>query len=352
MPTTRFPTELPIVQAPMAGAQDSALAIAVSRAGGLGSLPCAMLSAEALERELQAMRRAGCDRYNLNFFCHRQKSPDATQVAAWRSALAPYYKEFGLDEDAAVDAPARAPFSESMLETIRPYRPAVVSFHFGLPEAAWVDAIKGWGSQVWSSATTVEEARWLADHGADAVIAQGIEAGGHRGLFLSEDISRQSTTKDLLAAIQETISIPVIAAGGIATPGEVAQAIGSGAWAVQIGTAYLCSPQARTSATHRRLLMNGSSPDTAITNVFSGRPARGIMNRAMRELGPMSERAPAFPHAAQALLPLRRAAEAQGLGDFSPLWSGTNTAGCREVDAAEHTRWLANGLFSQAVTQV
>ena len=196
-----FGIELPIIQAPMAGAQGSALAIAVSHAGGLGSLPCAMLTPEALHAELVTIRAQTNKPFNVNFFCHTPPQPDAAREAAWRAALAPHFREFGIDPATIPAAPGRAPFSEVAADILEAFKPPVVSFHFGLPSAALLARVKRWGAKVMSSATTVDEARWLEAHGADAVIAQGLEAGGHRGIFLSEDLTTQVGTITLLGRI-------------------------------------------------------------------------------------------------------------------------------------------------------
>ncbi|MEM1144238.1 MAG: nitronate monooxygenase [Pseudomonadota bacterium] len=339
-----FPTSRPVVQAPMAGVQGSALAIAVAKAGGVGSLPCAMLAPQTLVKELETLRSAGCDCYNLNFFCHQQPPVDTQQELGWRHTLQPYFREYGLVSDDIDDKPGRQPFSESILELIRPYRPPIVSFHFGLPDHRWIDEIKSWGASVWSTATTAQEAVWLENNGADAVITQGIEAGGHRGMFLSGKLSTQLPAFELMEEVKDQLSVPVIAAGGLGNPTQLARAITSGAWAVQVGTAYLCCTECHTSRIHRARLSSEKAPTTRITNVFSGRPARGIENRLMKEVGPLSDVVPNFPYAATALAPLRAAAEARGLGDFSPLWSGTDTSGCREVGAREHTEWLTGRL--------
>jgi len=335
-------TQLPIIQAPMAGAQGSALAIAVCNAGGLGSLPCAMLSPEQIEREVAAIRASTDKPFNLNFFCHTPPEPDAEREANWRRLLSPYYAEFGIDPDSIVAGAGRQPFSAEIADIIEPLRPPVISFHFGLPEPALLERVKGWGSKVLSSATTVEEALWLEAHGVDAIIAQGVEAGGHRGMFLTEDPTTQIGTFALVPQIHAAVRVPVIAAGGIADAAGVAAAIGLGAAGVQIGTAYLCCPESTISEIHRQALMSGAARHTALTNLFSGRPARGIMNRAMRELGPICAEAPAFPLATGAIAPLRAAAESRGLGDFSPLWSGQNAGGCRPIPAAELTRQLGS----------
>jgi nitronate monooxygenase len=339
-----FGTELPIIQAPMAGAQGSALAIAVSEAGGLGSLPCAMLTPDAMRRELAAIRAGTDGPFNVNFFCHEPPEPDAAREAAWRAVLAPYYRELGIDTSAVPAGPSRAPFSCEAADALEEFRPAVVSFHFGLPSAGLLARVKAWGAIVLSSATTVEEARWLEARGVDAVIAQGVEAGGHRGMFLSDDLTAPLGTFALLPRIVREVKVPVIAAGGIADAKGVAAAMALGAAAVQIGTAYLLCPEATTSAVHRAALESAAARHTALTNLFSGRPARGIVNRVMRELGPISGAAPAFPLAAAAMAPLRARAESAGSGDFSPLWCGQNAGGCRKVPAAGLTRELAGDL--------
>jgi len=335
--------ELPLIQAPMAGAQGSAMAIAVSAAGALGSLPCAMLAPDALRRELQAIRTATDKPFNVNFFCHVPPVPEASHEARWREALAPYYAEFGIDPAGIGTGAGRLPFSEQVADLLAEFRPPVVSFHFGLPVPALLDRVRGWGAKVLASATTVAEARWLADRGVDAVIAQGLEAGGHRGHFLSHDLTEQMGTLALLPQIVRAIDKPVIAAGGIADANGVAAALALGAAGVQAGTAYLLCPESTISAAHRAALASEAARHTALTRLFTGRPARGIVNRFMRELGPMSEAPPEFPLATAAVAPLRAAAEARGSGDFSPLWSGQNAAGCKPVPAQQITRELAAG---------
>jgi len=331
--------DLPIIQAPMAGAQGSALAVAVSNAGGLGSLPCAMLSPEAMRGELAAISKQTAKPYNVNFFCHAPPTASAAREAAWRAALAPYYKEFGIDADQVPAGPGRAPFSAEAAEVLGEFRPAVVSFHFGLPSVDLVAQAKSWGAKILSSATTIDEARWLEARGVDAVIAQGVEAGGHRGMFLSEDLSTQVGTFALVPQLVQAVRLPVIAAGGIADANGVAAALALGAAGVQIGTAYLLCPEATTGPVHRAALKSDAARHTALTNLFTGRPARGIVNRIMRELGPIGA-TPAFPLAAAAIAPLRAAAERRGRGDFSPLWSGQNASGCKDLPAAALTREL------------
>ena len=330
--------QAPLIQAPMAGVQNHRLTAAVCEAGGLGSLPAAMLSPEALEAELQTLIRATSRAFNVNFFCHAPPVPDAMQEAVWRQLLAPFYAELGLDFAALPFAPARVPFNHAMADVLEVFKPAVVSFHFGLPAPDLLARVKNWGSLVLSSATTVAEAQWLEAHGADAVIAQGLEAGGHRGMFLSDDLDRQSGTFSLLPQVVQAVQLPVIAAGGIACGQRATAATALGAAGVQIGSAYLCSHEATTSSLHRSLLLSPADQHTALTNLFTGRPARGLVNRVMRELGPMNHGAPAFPLATLAIAPLRAAAEALGRTDFTPLWAGQNLATLRAASAAEITQ--------------
>lgn len=333
--------ELPITQAPMAGVQGHALTVAVSNAGGLGSLPCAMLSADALRNELTAISRQTSRPYNVNFFCHQPPTPDPEREAAWRRALSPYFEELGIDPGAIPSGPGRLPFSAESADVLEAFKPAVVSFHFGLPAPELLDRLRGWGAKILSTATTVDEALWLEAQGVDAVIAQGLEAGGHRGMFLTEDISTQVGTFALAPQIVQAVKVPVIAAGGIADARGVAAAMALGAAGVQVGTAYMLCPEATTSGLHRAALRSDAARVTALTNLFTGRPARGIVNRLMRELGPISGAPPAFPLATSAIAPLRAKAESQGSSDFSPLWAGQNVSGCRDVPAAELTRALA-----------
>ena len=330
--------ELPVIQAPMAGVQDEALAIAVAEAGGLGSIPCALLDAARLESTLQ--RFASLDvPINLNFFCHEMAEPDPDEAARWRDALMPYYREFEIEPPELDAVVARRPIDASTVDLLERFRPRVISFHFGLPTPALLARIKAWGATVLASATTLDEGRWLERHGADIVIAQGIEAGGHRGHFLYDDLTCQSTTVELVTALWESLGLPVVGAGGVGSRDDVEQLLAAGAAGVQVGTAYLLCPEANTTPVHRRALQQPGRP-ADITNLFSGRPARGLVNRLMRELGSMSPLAPKFPWASQALAPLRVAAEAHGSDDFTPLWSGAKPNTFPGCDAARVTRLL------------
>lgn len=332
-----------LIQAPMAGVQKSGLALAVSAGGGLGSLPCAMLGPDALRSEIETIRAQTGRPYNLNFFCHRPPAVDVEREQRWLATLAPYYAELGLRPPAAGSAPTRQPFSAAIVDVIEAYRPPILSFHFGLPEAALLDRVRGWGAKILASATTVAEARWLVAHGADAVIAQGLEAGGHRGHFLSDDLNLQRSTMALVPQIVDAVDVPVIAAGGIADARGVAAACALGAAGVQIGTAYLLCPEAETTALHRAALADADAPNT-LTNLLTGRPARGLVNRLMRELGALRDDVPEFPLGSNALAPLRAEAERRGRSDFSSLWAGHNVSACRTISATELTRELIAGL--------
>jgi nitronate monooxygenase len=333
--------ELPIIQAPMAGANGSAMAIAVSEAGGLGSLPCAMLDAAKVRTEMGIIRQRTSKPLNVNFFCHKPAAPDPGRDAAWKARLAPYYTELGLDAAATAPSVNRMPFDEAMCEIVEDLKPEVVSFHFGLPAPALLGRVKAAGCIVLSSATSAAEARWLEANGCDAIIAQGSEAGGHRGMFLAETIATQAGTFALVPQVVDAVKLPVIAAGGIADGRGIAAAFALGAAGAQIGTAYLFTPEALVTDLHRAALHAARDDQTALTNVFTGRPARGLMNRLMRDIGPMSEMAPAFPTAGGALGPLKAKAEAAGSSDFSALWSGQAASLCRDIAAGDLTRQLA-----------
>lgn len=343
---------LPVLQAPMAGVQDARLAIAAARAGALGALPGAMLTPEALNAQLAQVRGATDAPVQVNFFAHVPPAPDPMREAGWRALLARYYDEAGLDPADAAGAATRRPFGPEAAEALEAAPPAVVSFHFGLPAPALLARVRRLGVRVLATATTLDEARWLAARDVDAIILQGLEAGGHRGHFLApsfapdreEAPAGQAATLALLRQVRAAdLGRPLVAAGGLADAQDVRAAFAAGASAVMAGTAYLACPEATTSAPHRAALADPAT-GTALTNLFSGGLARGLVNRLMRELGPVRDDVPAFPLASPALAPLRAAAEGRGRGDFSPLWAGTRYAACRAVPAAEVTAALATGI--------
>ena len=312
-----FKIEFPIVLAPMAGVMDAGLVIAAAQGGALGSLPCAMLSAEKAREQIQIIRQRVSAPINMNFFCHKPIPADPLREAAWKERLSAYHQELGLDPASPSNAANRAPFDAAMCEVIEELKPEIVSFHFGLPEPSLLARVRAAGCKVISSATTVREAIWLEEHGVDAIIAQGAEAGGHRGMFLTENIAER--------------------------PGTFAL----GAAGVQIGTAYLHCPESKVSAPHRNALAQGRDDSTVITNVMTGRPARGLVNRVMREVGPISHLAPGFPHAATGLGPLKAAAEKQGKLDFTNLWAGQAVRLGRDMPAAGLTRALAGSALAR-----
>jgi nitronate monooxygenase len=336
--------ELPIIQAPMAGAQGHALAAAVSNAGGLGSLPCALLDPKALRKELEALTRQTSRPYNVNFFCHQPPASDAARETAWRTALSPYFKELGVDAASVPAGPLIAPVGVDAIDVLADFRPAVVSFHFGLPSEDLLARVRALGARIVSSATTVDEARWLEAHGVDVIVAQGLEAGGHRGMFLAEDPTTQIGTLALLPQVVRAVRVPVVAAGGIADARGVAAAMALGAAGVQVGTAFLLCPEATPNAIYRAALKSEAATHTALTNVLSGRLARAISNRVVRELGPINANAPEFPLALGPILPLRAKAEGQGSHEFSALWCGQNASGCKEIPAGELTRELGAAI--------
>jgi nitronate monooxygenase len=333
--------ELPILQAPMAGASGSALAIEVCRAGGLGALPCATLNAEQIRAEFALIRDQTSAPINLNFFCHESALPDQDRAQRWISTLSNFYAELGIPLSDVPEPGNLNPFDAQMCELVEELQPEIVSFHFGLPEAALVARVKAAGCKVFSSATTVREAYWLEANGCDAIIAQGADAGGHRGMFLSQDISTQVGTFSLVPQVVDAVSVPVIAAGGIGDGRGIAAAFCLGAAAVQIGTAFLFSPQSHISELHRKRLNEATDDETALTNVFSGRPARSLLNRVVRDIGPMTSAAPDFPGAGSALAPLKKTAEAMGRDDFSSLWCGQSASLCTSMPAGELVGKLA-----------
>lgn len=329
--------DIRILQAPMAGAQNADLAIATAKGGALGAIPGAMLTPDEMRAELTKFRAAVPGQpINVNFFCHQTPAEDAAAQFAWREKLAPYYAELGIKS--ARPGASRRPFDADACALVEELRPEVVSFHFGLPDAALMTRVKSAGAFVLASATTVAEARWLEAHGVDAIIAQGFEAGGHRGMFLAMEPAQQVGTFALVPQVVDAVRVPVIAAGGIADPRGVRAAFALGAAAVQIGTAYLFTPEATISPAHRAALEALADDATVLTNVFSGRPARGIVNRIVKELGPISALAPAFPTAGAAIAPLKASP------DLAQMWSGQAAALVkRGLDATALTRWLGEG---------
>ncbi|NVZ69220.1 NAD(P)H-dependent flavin oxidoreductase [Pseudomonas costantinii] len=335
--------EVPIIQAPMAGATTAAMVIAANEAGALGSMPAAALSIEQLHEALTTIRQGSTRPINVNFFCHQPPEADEVRDRRWKDLLEPYYRELGADFDAPTPVSNRAPFNEAACQIVEAFRPEVVSFHFGLPEKSLLDRVKATGAKVLSSATTVEEAIWLEKNGCDAIIAMGIEAGGHRGMFLTDELNSQIGLMALVPQIVDAVRVPVIAAGGIGDARGIVAAFALGASAVQIGTAYLFTPEATISTSHHHALRHAQASETALTNLFTGRPARGIVNRVMRELGAINPAAPAFPRSGGALMPLKAKDEA----GFSNLWSGQALGLGKDMSTYDLTRQLAEQALAK-----
>ena len=326
--------EHPIVQAPMAGAGGVDLCVAAIEGGALGSLPCGMLTPEQVRQQVADVRASAGGPLNLNFFCHTMP-PDADD-SAWRSLLRPYYEEYGVK--AGNGGALRLPFDTAMCAVVEELRPELVSFHFGLPDPKLVERVKAAGALVLGNATSVEEGRWLEERGADAIIAQGFEAGGHTGRFLGGAPAEAMGLFALVPQIADAVSVPVIAAGGIADGRGIAAALTLGASAVQLGTAFLHSPEAAISDAHRAAL---SEDRTLFTNLMTGGLARGVRGRLVDELGPVRSEAPPYPLASAALAPIRAAAEKQGEYGFGPMWAGQGAALGQALPAAELTSKLA-----------
>ena len=341
-----FGIDVPIIQAPMAGVAVSEMVVAVSEAGGLGSLACALLTADQIIEEVNIIRRQTSRPINLNFFCHQPPKADAEREAAWMRVLGRYFVELGLDPAAFPSVSGRGAFDTKMCDLVAELSPNVVSFHFGLPEKTLVARVRATGAKILSSATTVQEARWLEAEGCDAIVAQGVEAGGHRGMFLTDDVSTQIGTLSLVPQVVDSVKVPVIAAGGIGDARGIAAAFALGAAAVQIGTAFLLSPEARISPLYRQALKSDGN-QSVVTNVFTGRPARAIANRMVRETGTMSDLVPDFPLATHFSAPLRIAAEAKASTDFTPMWSGQAACLARELPAKEITQHLASETLAK-----
>jgi nitronate monooxygenase len=343
--------EHPIVQSPMAGFSTVELAAAVCDAGALGSIGCGPVSPEIAARTIRQLRGLTSKPINVNFFSHASADATSGQQQAWRDRLSPYYRELGGDPQASSSPTVLPAFGDDMCGVVEQFRPEVVSFHFGLPGPRLLTRVKSAGCRVMSSATTVEEALWLEARGVDVIIAQGYEAGGHRATFLGPDLNRamasQSGTMALVPQVVDAVRVPVIAAGGIADGRGIAAALMLGAAGTQLGTAYLLCPEAATPPLHRDALRRGAANATVLTNVFTGRPARALVNRFIREVGPMANAAPAFPIPLGVSAPLRILAEQRGSADFTPLWSGQASPIGREMPAKALTTRLVTETMQQ-----
>jgi len=346
-----FGIEHPLILAPMTGVSTVDLAASVCGAGGLGSVSCATLQPERAAQTIEQLREVTDRPINANFFCHARAKNDTQREQAWRERLSRYYRELGIDTELQRPDFDIAPFGAEMCAVVEAVRPEVVSFHFGLPEAALLARVKTAGCRVMSSATTVEEARWLEAHGADVIIAQGNEAGGHRGMFLSPDPNTATASQPgifaLVPLVADAVKVPVVAAGAIADARGIAAAFALGASGVQIGTGYLLCPEAGTSKFHREAIRHAHVDSTVVSNVYTGRPARVLASRLTQEIGPMLAAAPNFPSPLGALLPLISQAEQRDINDFTPLWTGEAAALASDLPGQRLTAELAKGALER-----
>jgi len=333
--------QFPLVQAPMAGAQDEELAIAVAQAGGVGSIPCAALTPKEVHTSATRFKNATDGPLSLNFFCHTAPNFNPKREALWLNELQGYYDELALAPEYPMSGTPR-PLDADMVDVVCDIKPAIASFHFGLPAVEYIDRIRSTGAKIVATATTIAEAIFLEENGCDAVIAQSESAGGHQGSFLSINTSTRLSTMDLVPQIAAAVSIPVIAAGGVADTSGIRAVMASGASGVQIGTRFLKSPESKITAIHRNILESDDIRPTEITNVFTGRPARGFVNKLVREIGPMNPNVQAYPLAIPALGPLKSATT--GSEDFISLWAGENWKTGAPKPASDIVKELAVGF--------
>ncbi|HVF37308.1 MAG TPA: nitronate monooxygenase [Sphingomicrobium sp.] len=326
--------EHPIIQAPMANGGGVELCVAALEGGALGSLPCGMLSKEQVCEQVRNVRRRAAGPINLNFLCHRM--PEGADDGPWRELLKPYFDELQIEPGGP--GPLRRPFDEAACAAVEELRPEVVSFHYGLPPPPLLDRVKTTGAVILSSGTTVAEARWLEEQGVDAIIAQGFEAGGHTGRFLGSDPAEAMGLFALLPQVVDAVSVPVVAAGGIADGRGIAAAFLLGASAVQIGTAYLLSPESLVAPEFKDLL---PLRPTLMTNLYSGGPARAARGRLINELGADRSEAPPFPLASDAIVPLWKEAQRRGDWEFLLPLAGQSAPLTQALPAVDLTRKLA-----------
>lgn len=334
----------PILLAPMAGAGGVNLALAAIEGGAVGSLPCGLLTPAEVRSQVGDLRSRAAGPTSLNFFCHRM--PAESGDGPWRALLAPFYERFGLVAGPEA-GPLRRPFDPAMCEVVEAVRPELVSFHFGLPEEALLDRVRGAGAKVLANATTVAEARWLAERGVDGIIAQGWEAGGHAGRFLGGRPDEHMGLFALLPQTVDSVPVPVIAAGGIGDGRGIAAALILGAAAVQIGTAYLHCPESLIAEAHRSALGSEEAEHSVFTNLFSGGLARGLWTPPMEALGPERPEVPPYPRATAALTPLAKEAAKRGEAGFRPMWAGQAARLGRPLPARDLTERLARDALAR-----
>lgn len=331
---SRLGLQYPIIQAPMAGTSTPGLAATVSNAGGMGSLGLGNLSVEAARKQIRQLQQLTDKPFNINFFCHADDPADAARDHNWLKRLQPWFAEFAAQPPAQLDKGYGSFIgNRAMLDMLLEERPPVVSFHFGLPDADAIAALQQAGIFLMGCATSLEEACMIEAAGLDAVIAQGYEAGGHRGLF---DPKQESglLLDDLLAQLKDTIELPVVATGGLMDGKDISRVLAAGASAAQLGTAFISCPESAAPQAYRDQLLSDNAQETAVTAIFSGRPARGMVNRSHREIGPYAAELAGYPQAYSAAKALHAAAVAKGSHDFAPYWAGTSAHRSRALPAA------------------
>jgi nitronate monooxygenase len=342
---------IPILQAPMVGASSTPMAIAVSQAGGLGAIGAGAMAPDEIAEAAAAVRAATSAPFGINLFVIRQRPVDAAELDQALARLAPWYAELGVP---VPQHPSRfGPDLAGQLAATAKARPAIASFTFDILTRDEVAALQAAGSYVVGAATTVAEARAWAAAGADGICAQGAEAGGHRGHFLAETEASLVGTMALVATIRQAVDLPLIAAGGIMDGRGVAAALALGADAVQMGTAFLVSDQTAISVPWRRAIETAGDDPTRLTRAFTGRHARGIENRYMREMRGVENEVPAYPIQNRLTQPLRAAAAAAGEPDMISLWAGQGVRLAQGGDAGELVRrwWREAGEAAQSLAQ-
>jgi len=344
----RLGLRLPIIQAPMAGTSTPELAAAVTNAGGLGSIAVGAVKAAAAHEMITALRKTTSGPFNVNVFCHRPARRDPVRAAAWLQALSPEFERYGARPPAELSEIYTSFVADpEMLDLLLEARPAVVSFHFGLPSQAAIDRLKAAGIMLFSTATCLDEAVAAADAGVDAIVAQGWEAGGHRGVFDPQAEDAQLGTAALTRVLAARQPTPVIAAGGLMDGAGVAAALALGAQAAQLGTAFIACPESSADAFHREALFGAGASATEMTSLISGRPARCLPNRFTRlKTGPAGRaRPPDYPFAYDAGKALAAAARAQGDGGYGAQWAGQGAPLARALPAADLMATLADELI-------
>jgi nitronate monooxygenase len=343
---TRLGMTKPIIQAPMTGYVTEQMVIAVSNAGGLGSLPATLLPPHVIGESIALLRKRTRGPIAVNFLAHSAVTADTDRDIAWRARLAPFFDDLGIEQDGGSPSMMIPVFGEAQCVALERARPDVVSFHLGLPAEQFVARLKTAGMVILSSATTVAEGRWLEERGCDGIIAQGLEAGGHRGSFLSSDLAEQCGTMALVPQIVDAVSVPVVAAGGIGDARGVAAAITLGASAVQLGTAFLFCPEAQVPVPYREALCKARGSDTVVTKIYSGLPARVIANRFTRTLHDAEDQVVPFPLGMAAIAPLVGASLKVGSSEIAPFWAGQAVGLGKSMGAAELVEHLSAAVLA------